>query len=623
MSDEEKILPKRTLNVSQGILYGIGCGVGGSIFILLGSAIGIAGPGVLISLILCGILILFTALNYSELSTSLPISGGSYSLGKEALGGFSAFVIGFFLWIANITTVTFSALALSTIFFEVFLPEFIFEIIPIAIISILFIIIFVFRTQKLAIKTLIRLTIILLTFFLVFIVVGLLVSPLTNPANFSPEYLQAYIPTLGVIQTFSILFICFTSMTSNIAYLSNDLKNPSKSIPKVNIYTILITLGIYLSITIVVLVNIGSDPSKYGDSPILLANIFLDILGPFGFYFMGIGAIISTLIAMNAALGSAVSIFHALARDNYVPKQFKKVNKETGVPVGALIITGSIAIIFAIFINISFAAEMTSFIYFFGLAFVNFAAVRLRYKRRELDRPYKAPFFPYLPFLVGVFCLILAFSLSLNAIILGVFIMIICLSIYLLIFADRPSIILTLAGLKFFSIIILGIIIWIVNNFGIISSTGPGLEEIFIFGLMRVLIAIGIFAIFTVLLDLVPLRELVYFFAKKIDKKSIAINLGRASIVTLDDRKQKIINHTNVIIGVMQILASIFTFTTIVPLIATDTISIESINFLGTIIPQGTSELIFLSSVILFGTCLFLSGLIFTYFKIEERSLGI
>ncbi|MBN1802977.1 MAG: amino acid permease [Candidatus Lokiarchaeota archaeon] len=623
MKETKTILPKRTLSVTQGILYGIGCGVGGSIFILLGTAIGMAGPGVLISLILCGVLVLFTALNYSELSTSLPISGGSYSLGKEALGGFSAFIIGFFLWIANITTITFSALALSTFFFQVFFPGLTPVIVPIAIFAILFTTLFVFRTQMMAIKTLIRLTIILLALFLVFVIVGLFISPITNNTNYNPDYLLSIMPILGIIQSFSILFICFTSMITNMAYLSNDLKNPSRSIPKVNIYAILITLGIYLLMTIAVLINIGGSSSKYGDSPVLLAEVLFDIIGPFGFYIMGIGAVISTLIAMNAAMGSAVSIFTALARDNYIPKQFTKVSKKTGVPTSSLFITSIIAILFAIFININIAAQMTSFIYFFGLAFVNFAAVRLRYKRRELDRPYKAPFFPYLPIIVGIFCLILAFALSVIAIVLGIIVAIACISIYLLIFADRPSIILTLAGIKCFSIILLGILIWIVNNTGIVSSTIPGLAQGFTFILMRIVIALGVFAIITVILDVIPLREFVFFFAKKIDKKSIAINLGRAAIVTLDDSKRKIIHRIDVVIGVLEMIASIFIFTVIIPLLSLNIISIESINLSSTVIPQGISEFIFLSGLILFGACLFLSGLIFTYLRIEERSLGI
>lgn len=94
--EQKQIPPTRTVGLLTGILYGIGCGIGGSIFILLGSAIRDAGAGVLISLILGGILIFITALNYSELSTSLPVSGGAYNFSKEALGGFLAFIIGFF-----------------------------------------------------------------------------------------------------------------------------------------------------------------------------------------------------------------------------------------------------------------------------------------------------------------------------------------------------------------------------------------------------------------------------------------------------------------------------------------------------------------------------------------------
>ena len=83
--EEKKILPTRNVGLLTGILYGIGCGIGGSIFILLGEAIHKAQSGVLISLILGGILIFITALNYSELSTSLPVSGGAYNFSKEAL----------------------------------------------------------------------------------------------------------------------------------------------------------------------------------------------------------------------------------------------------------------------------------------------------------------------------------------------------------------------------------------------------------------------------------------------------------------------------------------------------------------------------------------------------------
>ena len=627
VQEQEEVLPIRDLRISQGTLYGIGCGIGGSIFILLGTAIDVAGPGVMISLILGGIIIFLTALNYSELSTSLPISGGSYSLSKEGMGGFSAFITGFFFWVANMATCTFSALALVITIIDIFFP-FLISLsylisIPIAIIAILGMAIFVFRTQRIAMRTLINLTIALLAILFVFVIFGLLIAPITNISYYNPEFLYTRTNFFGIIQMFSLLFICFTSITTNIAQLNSEFKNPARSIPRVNIYAIFITLGIYLLITFVVLINGGNDPSGLGESSVLLANIFFNILGPFGFILMGVGAIISTLIAMNASLGSAVSILHALARDNYIPKRVVKVNKKTGVPTIALIITTIIVIVFTIMIEINVVAEMTSFIYFFALAAVNFAAVRLRYKRTELDRPFKAPFFPFLPLIVGSICLVLAFSLSLIAVVLGVIVGLVCLSYYVLIFADRTSITLTLAGVKLLAVIGLGVLIWIINNLGLVSSVIPGMSFTFTYVLMRILIFCCVFAIGTVILDIIPLREFVYFFTKKIDKGSVAINLGSAAIINLDEKKLKFIHYANILIGIIQMMASFFIFIGMAIIIGSNTVSIENITIGNTIISQATSEYIFLSILILFGVSLFFSGLVYLYRDRETSSLGL
>jgi APA family basic amino acid/polyamine antiporter/amino acid efflux transporter len=621
------VLPKRSIKLSTGILYGIGCGIGGSVFVLLGTAIDIAQSGVLISLILGGVLIFFTALNYSELSTSLPVSGGAYNFSKEALGGFLAFIIGFFLWIANIATFSFSAQAFFTVIEAFFpLPFMRNFFIVIAIISILFTAIVVFRSQKIALKTLISLTMILLIIFGIFILAGFLIAPITNANNFDVAFLSSNTNFFSIILMFSLLFIFFTGITSNLAYLNADLKNPSKNIPKTNIFAILITLFIYISITIVVMINIGNNPTGLGDSPILLALILNNILGFPGYLLMGIAATISTFIAMNAALGSAVSVMHALARDHYVSQKLLKVNKKTQVPTLALIITTAIAIFFTIlailFANIGFTANITTFIYFFGLAFVNFAAVNLRYKRKELDRPFKAPFFPYLPIIIGFSCLILSFALNPNAIFLGIIFFAIGITYYLLTIADRHSIVFTLAGLKSFSIILIGVFIWILNNFGIISSPILGLTNIFSFGLLRVLIFICIFTIGTVFLDIIPLRELVYFFIKRVSKKEVAIDIGVGRIIELKKSKLKLIYNINIIIGVIQIVSALFIFS-LVSLITFDTISIESILLGSTDLPQKTGEFLFVTFLLFFGTILLFSGSMSLYLNRETKELGI
>ncbi len=617
----KEVLPKRTLKLSQGIIYGVGCGIGGSIFVLLGLGIEYAGSGILLSLILGGILIFFTGLNYAELSTSLPIAGGAYNFGKEGIGGFLAFIIGFFLWIANVAMCSFSAQIFASVFKEVFIklniPISNTFITVIAILPIILTSLVIFRTQKVAIKALLIFTMVLIGMFAFFIIFGLIITPFTNP-----NIILTQIKFEGIIPAFLLLFILFTSITSNLAYLNPDLKNPSKNIPKTIIYAILLTIIIYLSITFIALINLGENPTGLTENPVLLADVFESVLGPFGFYFMVLAAIISTLIAINAALGSAVSVITALARDRFIPKKIQETKKRSDMPALGLLITIILVVLFVLFTGIRFTAEITNFIYFVGLAFVNFAAVKLRRTRKELDRPFKAPFFPFLPIFISIcflaFAVILGVIISIEALILGLVIFIIGIAFHLLTIADRSSINLTLTGIKFFFLTVLGMFIWVINNF---SYRNPILILI-----NRILIGVCVFTIVTVILDLTPLRELAYFYVRKMDKEKVAINIGNAQIIDLGKKRSKIIHFTNLVITIMQFIACGIIFS-IVYFLFNNLLSIQDIILIigtsVTYIPSTSGTALFISILIIFGLSLFFCGILSWQRNREFKSLGI
>ncbi len=610
-------IAQRSLKTSQVILYGIGCGVGGSIFVLLGTGIDIASSGILLSLFFGGILIFFTALNYAELSTSLPMAGGAYNFSKEGLGGFLAFIIGFFLWIANISVCSFSAHTFALVIEEVLKRAGIisppFYIVLLAIGVILFTSLVIFRTQKVAIKSLIYLTIILLGIFGIFIFSGLVISPFTP--NFDLTILSQPLNPIGIVSALPLLFIFFTSITSNLAFINSDLKNPSKNIPKVNILTIFIALVIYLTITFVVLVNINYPSSQLGDTTLLLPIVLESILGPFGFFTMVFAALISTMIAINAALGSGVSVITALARDRYISKKFKEIKKRAQMPALALSVTVVIAIIFTYFVGIGLAAETTTFIYFFGLAFVNYAAVKLRRTRKKLDRPFKAPFFPVLPYIIsGTFLVFALFFFSTEAVMIGLLILSTGVGYFLLTITDRASKSLTLAGIKSLLVIIIGFSIWAINNFSDISS------ELVIIN--RILIGIVVIIIVTVIFDIFPLREVVYFFIKKVDKGKVAINIGNAQIIELGKTRSKLIHLLNYSFALLQIISSIIIFV-ITSLILADEINITELTIGSTVIPQMTTYYLFNSILIIFGIVLAFSGMLLWYTNRELKSIGI
>src|SRR5271165_6323179 len=71
---------KRSLGALNLVLLGIGCIIGTGIFVLTGRAAAVwAGPGIMISFVITGLLCAFVALSYAELASALPVSGSAYS----------------------------------------------------------------------------------------------------------------------------------------------------------------------------------------------------------------------------------------------------------------------------------------------------------------------------------------------------------------------------------------------------------------------------------------------------------------------------------------------------------------------------------------------------------------
>src|SRR6201996_7311420 len=89
---------KRSLGALNLILLGIGCIIGTGIFVLTGHAAAEwAGPGIMISFVITGLLCAFVALNYAELASALPVSGSAYSYSYASMGESVAWVMGLLL----------------------------------------------------------------------------------------------------------------------------------------------------------------------------------------------------------------------------------------------------------------------------------------------------------------------------------------------------------------------------------------------------------------------------------------------------------------------------------------------------------------------------------------------
>jgi basic amino acid/polyamine antiporter, APA family len=83
-------------------MVGIAAMIGGSIFVLTGTAIGLAGSAVIVAFIINAIITLFTAMAYAELGSAIPEAGGGYLWVREGLPRPNAFISGWMAWLAHI-----------------------------------------------------------------------------------------------------------------------------------------------------------------------------------------------------------------------------------------------------------------------------------------------------------------------------------------------------------------------------------------------------------------------------------------------------------------------------------------------------------------------------------------
>ena len=86
---------KRSLGPWNLVFLGVGCIIGAGIFVRTGNAAALhAGPAVLLSFVVAGVVCGLAGLCYAELSSTLPVSGSAYTYSYTTIGEFAAWVMG-------------------------------------------------------------------------------------------------------------------------------------------------------------------------------------------------------------------------------------------------------------------------------------------------------------------------------------------------------------------------------------------------------------------------------------------------------------------------------------------------------------------------------------------------
>lgn len=451
----------RHLGVFDATMIGVGAMIGAGIFVLTGISMGQAGPAAVIAFALNGVVTLFTALSYAELSSAIPEAGGGYSFVKKVMPNSVAFAAGWMLWFAYIVACSLYAKAFGSYFLEFFEQQ-----LPVpthAVVGLLglqvsvafltlgiglaFIAVNIIGTQASGqaenVITLAKLAV--LGTFIFFGYRQVFAAPSVVMSNFTPLFPKGF---AGVLAAMGLTFIAFEGYDL-IATVSEEVKDPERTIPKAILYSLGITMLVYLSVVFVSLAAVAPAEglpawqllAKYGETGIIRAAE--SFMPAFGVFLILIGGLFATLSALNATILASSRVAFSMGRDWMLPNSLSQIHPIRKTPVMAITITGFLFLAVAIFLPIETLGSGSSLLFLLTFSLVNVALIMYRYRSAGPLSPFHVPFFP-LPPLLGIgTCLGLAAYQLWNqplAWVLAVGWIVIGVVIYLIAFSKRVTI---------------------------------------------------------------------------------------------------------------------------------------------------------------------------------------
>ncbi len=387
----KKLQQNEKLGLKELIAMGVGGMVGGGIFSVLGLSANLSGHAAPIAFAIGGIIALLTGWSYSRLGLTYSSEGGSFTYLEKAFKSQSIAALGGWLLIVGyIGTLSLYAYTFGVygggMFGNNIYSGALKHLLESGIILI-FLGVNLYGV-KAAGHTEDIIVIVKVVILSLFAIVGLFyvksdhIFPILDKGD------------MGVLMGAALIFVAYEGFEL-IPNAINETKNPQSNIPKGIMYSIIITIAIYILVSFVAVGNLTpQEIIKYKESALAIAA--KPFLGNAGFMLISLGAILSTASAINATLFGTARLGKVMAQEKDLPKLFSMRERTKDIPWASLSVISLITILFVNVGDLTIISSFSSSSFLLIFASINLSAF---IKRKDIKIS------AYYPIVGIIFCL--------------------------------------------------------------------------------------------------------------------------------------------------------------------------------------------------------------------------
>jgi basic amino acid/polyamine antiporter, APA family len=238
----------RELGTVGAVLMGLGAMIGTGVFVSLGLGAGIAGPAVLVALVIAAGVALCNGLSSAQLAASHPVSGGTYEYGYRYLNSWAGFTAGWVFLVAKSASAATAALGFAGYVLHALQQETVY-LVPVALtmVAVLTAIALAeLRRSNAANMTIVTVTVSALAFF---VAAGV---PLLEADNLAPFFAVDGRPVgaAALLEATALMFVAYTGY-ARIATLGEEVRDPKRTIPTAIVIAAVAVMLLYGAVAVV------------------------------------------------------------------------------------------------------------------------------------------------------------------------------------------------------------------------------------------------------------------------------------------------------------------------------------------------------------------------------------